>query len=183
MALYLRFIFQNKKYTFLLKEGEPFYVGRGSKADVKLQDTMVSNLHAEIILGKDGFVKVKDLNSTNGTEINGKLIDKETKKLYLQDSLKIGNAVFHIDEKRNETSTLIHLSPKEKTEIKQKKKRKAGDVDFDNVMDISKTSIDTSSLALSEDVKPVNEVVVAPDKDIPISERLKILREKGKKVS
>ena len=46
-------------------------IGRGAEADVKLHDTGVSRRHAEITLHGDGTAELVDLQSTNGTTVNG----------------------------------------------------------------------------------------------------------------
>ena len=50
-------------------------LGRGVDADIRLTDTGVSRKHAELRLD-DGKVTVVDLDSTNGTTVNGRPIDK-----------------------------------------------------------------------------------------------------------
>ena len=45
-------------------------IGRGAEADVRLSDTGVSRLHAEVRV-EPGSIVVADLGSTNGTRVNG----------------------------------------------------------------------------------------------------------------
>jgi pSer/pThr/pTyr-binding forkhead associated (FHA) protein len=54
----------------------PVLIGRGTefKPDISLQDTCVSRRHAEIRFDRDHFV-VRDLKSTNGTTIDGVLME------------------------------------------------------------------------------------------------------------
>lgn len=59
-------------------------LGRGAEADVRLTDTGVSRLHAEIRL-QDGQADLLDLGSTNGTTVNGRRISSTT----LQDGDRI----------------------------------------------------------------------------------------------
>jgi len=54
----------------------PTVVGRGSHADINLEDPSVSTTHAELVR-KGGVVRVKDLNATNGTFINSSRINGE----------------------------------------------------------------------------------------------------------
>lgn len=45
-------------------------VGRGQDVDIRLDDSSVSRVHAEIVLSNPPVIR--DLNSTNGTTVNGK---------------------------------------------------------------------------------------------------------------
>jgi hypothetical protein len=47
-------------------------LGRGSDVDIRIDDPGVSRHHAEIVLGTD--VTVRDLGSTNGTFVNGRMV-------------------------------------------------------------------------------------------------------------
>ncbi len=51
-------------------EKEQFIIGRGSAADLRLQDPSVSRQHA-VVFQKDGVYYIKDLGSTNGFEFEG----------------------------------------------------------------------------------------------------------------
>ncbi|MGH7675054.1 MAG: FHA domain-containing protein, partial [Gemmatimonadales bacterium] len=53
-----------------LQMGRTFVVGRGVTSDVPIYDPTISRRHAEIFLTGTG-VRVKDLNSSNGTFVNG----------------------------------------------------------------------------------------------------------------
>ena len=46
-------------------------IGRGAEADLKVTDTGVSRRHAEVTLRPDGTAELVDLQSTNGTTVNG----------------------------------------------------------------------------------------------------------------
>lgn len=60
-------------------------LGRGAEADVRLTDTGVSRLHAEIRV-QEGRASVLDLDSTNGTTVNGQRVRSSP----LQDGDRIG---------------------------------------------------------------------------------------------
>jgi len=51
-------------------------IGRSSDCDVRIDDANVSRRHAEVRRIGDGYSLV-DLGSTNGTEVNGKRIDRQ----------------------------------------------------------------------------------------------------------
>lgn len=47
-------------------------LGRGTDVDIRIDDPGVSRHHAEIVLGTD--VTIRDLGSTNGTLVNGRMV-------------------------------------------------------------------------------------------------------------
>lgn len=67
-------------------------VGRSSQNNVVIQDPKVSNLHLRLRKEEDGRYFVVDLNSTNGTFVNGKRIQGES-QITPGDQLKIGNTL------------------------------------------------------------------------------------------
>ncbi|MBB6076006.1 FHA domain-containing protein [Streptomyces paradoxus] len=54
-----------------LLHGGEIRIGRSADADVPLDDPDVSRLHCAVTVSADGRVAVADLNSTNGTTVNG----------------------------------------------------------------------------------------------------------------
>ncbi|MEU6236668.1 FtsK/SpoIIIE domain-containing protein [Kitasatospora sp. NPDC047058] len=54
--------------------GREIRVGRSADADVPLDDPDVSRLHLALHLGDDGRVTVRDLGSTNGTTLDGRIV-------------------------------------------------------------------------------------------------------------
>ncbi|MFZ5632918.1 MAG: FhaA domain-containing protein [Bacillota bacterium] len=72
-------------------EGYPVVLGRRESCDIVLPDGSVSRRHARLEPLKGSWV-VTDLNSTNGTYVNGERI--KTKTLSPGDSLKLGSTLF-----------------------------------------------------------------------------------------
>ena len=72
---------------------KPITIGRGKEADVQLDDGNCSRVHCAIRYWDDIFV-VRDMNSRNGTYLNGNKI--EVAKLNPNDVLKIGNTEMHV---------------------------------------------------------------------------------------
>jgi adenylate cyclase len=56
--------------TFDLPPGRALVLGRGAASDLPVYDPTISRRHAELMAGPDG-VQVRDLDSSNGTSING----------------------------------------------------------------------------------------------------------------
>ncbi|MGB3211123.1 MAG: FHA domain-containing protein [Desulforhopalus sp.] len=50
-------------------------IGRNAKNDIQIDNLAVSNFHARVLY-RDGQYSIEDLNSTNGTYINEKRIDR-----------------------------------------------------------------------------------------------------------
>lgn len=71
-----------------------FLIGRAEFCDVCPKDRGVSRNHAELIY-HDGILKVFDLESTNGTFVNGKRV-KES-ELHVGDMLEISGTTYFID--------------------------------------------------------------------------------------
>ena len=57
---------------FKLEDGETV-LGRSHRADIKLDDDSISRMHAKLVLSEND-VHVEDLNSSNGTMVNGERI-------------------------------------------------------------------------------------------------------------
>jgi len=97
-----------------LEKGE-LSIGRASSNDIQINDTAVSSIHAKLITGPDPFIEgqlityLEDLESTNGTELNGTKVSREL--LNLDDIITIGFNQFQlIDDKSNnldETAIII----------------------------------------------------------------------------
>ena len=68
-------------------------IGRGQTNDFKINDLSVSGQHAVLMLCENGAVKLKDLNSVNGTFVNGRRITEET-LLHQGDSVMLGQSSF-----------------------------------------------------------------------------------------
>ncbi len=68
-----RLVSQTGHERFELRPGRALVLGRGVGSDIPIHDPTISRRHAELIAGPDG-VDVIDLNSSNGTFINGKRV-------------------------------------------------------------------------------------------------------------
>lgn len=94
--------------SHVLKD-ETITVGRMKGNTIVIEDTSVSLMHARISV-KNGEVLLKDLNSTNGTTVNGQPVNE----VKLSDSDRIGfadvQAQFHADAKLANVSMLAPVS-------------------------------------------------------------------------
>ena len=93
--------------TELPLEQERVTLGRGSGADLVLDDASVSNLHAALELTGAGF-RIRDLGSTNGVRVNGGRV--AAAELKHGDRLEIGSLAFrYVVEARKPGSPIHHL--------------------------------------------------------------------------
>jgi len=69
---------------------EPVRLGRGPQNEIRVLDTEVSRLHAEIVPTPEGYV-LTDRNSSNGTFVNGQLI--RSKLLVNGDQILVGRSL------------------------------------------------------------------------------------------
>lgn len=70
-------------------------VGRSKEADVRIEDRYASSLHARVF-SREGRFYVEDLNSTNGTLLNGATLQGEA-ELIDGDNVQIGDTVFRLE--------------------------------------------------------------------------------------
>ncbi|NQU26180.1 MAG: FHA domain-containing protein [Candidatus Nealsonbacteria bacterium] len=83
----------------------PVVVGRGPDAEVSIDDRWVSRIHCAICV-VDGMLVVRDLESSNGTLVNGKSI---TEALLLPgDTLTIGVTRFEVHYTRQNPKPLVY---------------------------------------------------------------------------
>lgn len=74
----------------------PLYIGSGTPADLQIMDSTVSYVHARIDF-RAGNLYISDLESTNGTRINGEEVFTET-KLSNSDIIQIGGVEVLLDD-------------------------------------------------------------------------------------
>ena len=56
--------------------GNELTFGRGDKADVQIDDTLVSRVHVRIFQHENGSYLIEDLASRNGTQVNGMAVTR-----------------------------------------------------------------------------------------------------------
>jgi hypothetical protein len=86
----------------------PTVIGRAPKCDIVLRASKVSQRHCRIVWDPSDAV-VEDLNSANGTRVNGRLIQKLP--LHDGDELNIAGHVFRIKMRQLGQSTSARTSP------------------------------------------------------------------------
>jgi pSer/pThr/pTyr-binding forkhead associated (FHA) protein len=76
--------------TFRLLPGHIKTAGRSSRSDFVIDAPLVSRLHCQFTVSAEGAVELQDLDSTNGTWVNGERVQQVT--LAEGAVLKIGRA-------------------------------------------------------------------------------------------
>jgi len=84
-----------------LEQGERFdligglSIGRSKEADIQINDRYASSIHARVF-SREGRFYVEDMNSTNGTLLNGATLQGEA-ELIDGDTVQIGDTVFRLE--------------------------------------------------------------------------------------
>ena len=94
-------------------------IGRKSDNDIQLNDAIASSHHAQITIKPNEYLeeqidaKLEDLDSTNGTQVNGCII--KSVDLKNGDEIQIGSQyfIFENDESASMESTAIYLPDEE----------------------------------------------------------------------
>ncbi|HEU5106405.1 MAG TPA: FHA domain-containing protein [Solirubrobacterales bacterium] len=70
-------------------------IGRSKEADVRIDDRYASSLHVRVF-SREGRFFVEDMNSTNGTLLNGATLQGEA-ELIDRDTVQIGDTIFRLE--------------------------------------------------------------------------------------
>jgi len=103
-----------KDNEYLLNK-EEFIIGRASICDLMMKESTISAKHAKITRTNDEF-EIIDLDSTNGTFVNGIKVDK--KRLRTADKIKLDVFEFTFFNPQDAVRTILS-SPSEPGEIKE----------------------------------------------------------------
>ncbi len=86
--------------VYALDDQDSFTIGRDASSDIPVPDPAVSRRHA-LIHRRHGFFILEDQNSTNGTVVNGKRVDKH--QLSTGDRIHLGVHVLRFDDDLDKT--------------------------------------------------------------------------------
>jgi pSer/pThr/pTyr-binding forkhead associated (FHA) protein len=90
---------QGRELALRMMPGESWLIGRSSAADVVFDEALLSRLHCRLVVSADGL-RVDDLQSTNGTYVNGRRVDSAT--LVTGDRLQVGRLELTVDWQESE---------------------------------------------------------------------------------
>lgn len=115
MAIYL-IITEGNEETRVRLTQKPFFIGRSSKCHLTLEDSMISGKHLAVKLNSESRVVIKDLETTNGTYLNGNKIQETF--LYIDDFVQIGKVKMVIDDSEMTAKELgLHKRDFERTSV------------------------------------------------------------------
>lgn len=80
--------------TLRLPSGAIKTLGRTARADFIIDAALVSRLHCRLTADRSDQLVVEDLESTNGTLVNGRKIDRAVLKI--GDRLQVGRVAFEV---------------------------------------------------------------------------------------
>jgi hypothetical protein len=75
--------------------GTGITIGRAAGTEVQIEDTYASGRHARVF-DREGRVYVEDMNSTNGTYVNGRRVSAQ-ERLRTDDRIRIGDTEFRYE--------------------------------------------------------------------------------------
>ncbi|MFH0797177.1 MAG: FHA domain-containing protein [Candidatus Omnitrophota bacterium] len=105
----VRILKKDKIFKEFVFEKEQYSIGRDSSNDIALESSLVSRRHLQIER-KEGCFWVRDLNSTNGTFINGSKITGPV-KIKGNERIEAGEFLVQVELKKDETR-VVELGPK-----------------------------------------------------------------------
>jgi transcriptional regulator with GAF, ATPase, and Fis domain len=105
--------------VFTLSRAQRFTVGRANTNRIVLEDDLCSREHAEVYCGSDGRWVLRDLNSLNGTKINGERIIGE-KELSPQDAIHLGRTTLVFVEDMSQLPDMPAISTSDSVTIKKR---------------------------------------------------------------
>ena len=79
-----------------LTPGTARTIGRGAQADFVFEAPLVSRVHCRLTADKSGQLIVEDLESTNGTHVNGKRVKRAVAKA--GDEIGVGKVTIRIEQ-------------------------------------------------------------------------------------
>lgn len=122
--------FNDKVLKTIETDKEVVSIGRNVNNDIQIDNLSVSKNHAQITRDKDSY-RVEDLNSTNGTYLNEKMVSKA--ELKHKDVITVGkhtleilmDKLYTIESSREQVNdTMMLTTEKHKEMLKKQKKMK-----------------------------------------------------------
>lgn len=86
-------------------------IGRSSRNDYVIDSPVVSSMHAILSFHSDGRISIRDLNSKNGTYVNGKRISDVETYIKAGDGVTLGNYPLDIYRLQNNIKASYQVSP------------------------------------------------------------------------
>ena len=81
--------------TFRLSDGSVKTIGRATRADFIVDAALVSRVHCRLTADKSGQLVLEDLDSTNGTQVNGQRVPRAIVKA--GDTISVGSVTIAVE--------------------------------------------------------------------------------------
>ncbi|HET8649467.1 MAG TPA: adenylate/guanylate cyclase domain-containing protein [Gemmatimonadales bacterium] len=162
--------FTGEQRHFDLPAGRPLVVGRGATSDLAVYDPTISRRHAELTVTPDG-VMVRDLDSSNGTCINGSRVSSG--RLSAGDSITFGKILFQLQA--------IHPVPEQRLHAPTPNLRTSGGSNIVRQVEVAAGRPPLPSLAGTSGVGQLK--VAATDDHERLAKKLSLLLEISQKLS
>lgn len=107
MEAFLKIKNKTTKLSEKLSSNNRLILGRGADAQLAISDAKISGVHCQIIFKYDRM-EIVDLNSKNGTYLNGIRIDQS--EVFIGDEILIGETLITLDESMMDKNTLDFLT-------------------------------------------------------------------------
>ncbi len=169
MAIYLQIIEDNNAQHVRIG-ARPIFIGRSSKCHITINDNMVSGKHIAIKINSDSHVVIKDLDTTNGTYLNGNKIDESL--LYLDDFIQVGLVKMSLVPKEMTSQELkVHQRDFERTNVTFVKlgNQIAANDDFDNDSGLNKQRTLLAKIREKNKQKETNVTTSQADEEQEVS--------------
>ncbi len=88
-----------------IEKGHSYTLGKDSACDIIFQDLSVSRMHARLEVSDSGVLQIEDLQSKNGTAVNG-IVIAEKQTITPQDLVAIGTTIFLVIDREAPQETL-----------------------------------------------------------------------------
>lgn len=130
----------------LLLKNPRYSVGRRNDNDLRVKETYISSYHAELVRGEDGEYYLSDLDSSNGTFLNGRrIVSRELVKA--GDFIKFGILKVAVQEHSDGEPKIVSLK--------------------DRPAFAKKNSSNTAAIAVEKSTGPVATLVATPPAAVP----------------
>lgn len=148
--------------------GQTISVGRSTANDIVIVEAELSRHHFRLTQVEEGYA-IQDLNSTNGTLVNGEPVDNDPRPIHSTDLITIGTSVnIHVTTtpQKFTDSAPIDLANDLQHATDRINKRKTSKAEVSNVSEIMRPSLQPSEIGTGLDQKTLeNQVLISYARD------------------
>lgn len=101
MSVYIKIKFNKTETSYEISTIEKV-IGRNDICDIHVEDPLLSGLHCSIYINEKKELIIKDLDSKNGTFLNG--LKKKLFNIFIGDKVKMGETFLMIDSEKTSSA-------------------------------------------------------------------------------